>query len=379
MEYLNNHKYFAQVAGSLEKHATIELIELGAEVLQEVPRGVRFTCDKETLYRIVYKSRLVQRVLAPLLSFQCHSEKYLYSQAYHNLEWTRLFSLQHTFSIHTNVSNSHISNSLYAGQVLKDAICDQFRDKYQARPDYSNQNADIVFNLYINDNWATVSLDLAGESLHKRGYRKVMAAAPMQETLAAAVIRLSGWDGQTALYDPMCGSGTLLAEALMHYCRIPAGYLRKDKGLRYLPDFDAAMWKAVVKAADAQIRPLPKALIAGSDANPESLEAARHNLAALPYGEAVELKLSRFQDLSREPNRTLVTNPPYGVRLGDKSSIYKLYNDLGDFLKQKCPASTAYILCGSKDLVKELRLRSHWTKALKNGDIDASLAKIVVR
>ncbi len=379
MEYLNNHKYFAQVAGSLEKHAAAELTELGAEVLQEVPRGVRFTCDKETLYRIVYTSRLVQRVLAPLLSFQCHSEKYLYSQAYHSLDWTKLFSLQHTFSIHTNVSNSNITNSLYAGQILKDAICDRFRDKYQARPDFTTKEADIAFNLYIADNWATVSLDVAGESLHKRGYRKAQTPAPLQETLAAAVVRLSGWQGDNTLYDPMCGSGTILAEELMHYCHIPAGYLRKDRGMHFMPDFDEILWKQVQKTADGRIRPFPEGLIAGSDSSSESIAAAKQNLAALPYGDKVKLRVSRIQDLPRETDRTIVTNPPYGVRLGEQHSISRFYNDLGDFLKQKCPASTAYILCGSKELVKELRLRAHWTKALKNGDLTASLAKIVIR
>lgn len=340
---------------------------------------MRFTCDKQTLYRLVYESRLAQRILAPLLSFQCHSEKYLYNTAFHNLDWTVLFSLQNTFSIHANVSNSHITNSLYAGQVLKDAICDRFRDKFQARPDFSNQAADIVFNLYINDNWATVSLDLAGASLHKRGYRKSMTMAPLQETLAAAVVRLSGWQGENALYDPMCGSGTILAEALMLYCRIPAGYLRKDKGIAFLPDFDENLWKQVRQSADARIRPLPEGLISGSDANPAILVNAANNLKSLPYGDKVELKACRFQDLPQVPGRTIVTNPPYGVRLGDSDSVRILYNDLGDFLKQKCPASLAFVLCGSRQLVKELRLRASWDKALRNGDIEARLAKVVIR
>jgi putative N6-adenine-specific DNA methylase len=379
LEYLKNHKYFAQVAGSLEKHAAQELTELGAEVIQEINRGVRFSCDRQTLYRVVYTSRLIQRVLAPLISFQCHSEKYLYNQAFANLDWTSLFSVTDTFAIITNVSNSNITNSLYAGQILKDAICDQFREKYQARPDFSAKEADIVFSLYINDNWATISLDIAGHSLHKRGYRKGMSLAPLQETLAAAVVKLSGWDGTTTFMDPMCGSGTLLAEALMLYCHIPAGYLRKDTAMAFMPDFDAKLWDKVRKVADAEIRPLPQGLIKGSDISAGTVANARTNLHSLPYGDSIELSVSRFQDLPKEPDRTIVTNPPYGVRLGDKDGTGRLYNDLGDFLKQKCPASVAYVLCGSEELVPMLRLRASWKKSLKNGDIDTKLAKIVIR
>src|SRR5690554_3148101 len=144
-EYMRTGKYFAQIAGSLEAHAKEELIELGAEIIQEVPRGIRFACDTETLYKIIYNARLVQRVLAPLINFDCHSEKYLYSQLHKNIDWTSLFRLDDVFSIISNVSDSNIDNSLYAGQVMKDAIADQFRDKYNARPDFSNRNPDISF------------------------------------------------------------------------------------------------------------------------------------------------------------------------------------------------------------------------------------------
>ena len=142
-EYMRTGKYFAQIAGGLEAHAKEELIDLGAEIVQEVPRGIRFACNPETLYKIIYNARLVQRVLAPLISLDCHSEKYLYSQLNKNVDWTSLFRLDDVFSIISNVSDSKIGNSLYAGQVMKDAICDQFREKYNARPDFSTKDPDI--------------------------------------------------------------------------------------------------------------------------------------------------------------------------------------------------------------------------------------------
>ena len=379
MEYQKTSKYFAQVAGNLEAHAVAELEKLGAAIIQEVPRGFRFSCDKATLYRLCYTSRLVQRVLAPIFSFRCHSEKYLYSQGFKGYDWTSLFSPEHSFNIESNVSGSKISHSLYAGQLLKDAICDRFREKHGRRPDFKLQGADITFNLHLRDNWATISLDLTGISMHKRGYRQSANVAPLQETLAAALVYLSGWKGDRTLTDPMCGSGTILAEALMHYCQIPAGYLRQDKGIQFLPDYDSELYAKIKEEANSKIIPLPQGLLCGSDYNSASIDCARENLANLPGGAAVNLQVCRFQNLSRQTKRFIITNPPYGVRLGNIDSTKQLYNELGDFLKHQCPDSEAYILCGSKELVAELRLRAHWKKSLKNGDIEVKLAKIVVK
>ena len=385
MEYIKNNKYFAQVTGSLEKHAAEELKGLGAEILQEVSRGVRFSCDKETLYKIVYCSRLATRLLAPLISMQCHSEKYLYSQAYNNIDWTSLINLEKCFSIITNVSNSHINNSLYAGQILKDAICDQFKKKYNKRPDFKPKDGDIVLSLYISDNWATISYDITGISMHKRGYREWSNAAPLQETLAAAIIKLSSWDGSTPLYDIMCGSGTLLAEALMYYSNIPAGYLRKTDNIKAMPDFDAKLWEQVLLNENSRIRECPKGLIYGSDISKECVDFTKKNLRNLPFGENVEVCATDFSRLPVREKRVIVCNPPYGVRMNvhsrnaeTKQALSLLYNQLGDFLKQKCPQSEAYILCGKPELIPELRLRAHWKKTLKNGDIEAKLAKIKV-
>ncbi len=379
IEYIKNNKYFAQVAGTVEKYAVKELEAFGADVIQEVPRGVRFSCDQETLYKILYCSRLIQRVLAPIISYNCHSEKYLYSQAFKNVQWTELFDVDDTFSIISNVSNSKIKHSLYASQVLKDAICDQFRMKYDIRPNFSQKEADIVFSLHIQENWATISLDIIGKSLHKRGYRNGFHTAPMQETLAAAIINITEWNGQRPLYDVMCGSGTILAEALMVACHIPAGYLRDNSAVAYLPDYNEELWNKVKSEADSQIIPLKKDLIFGSDKDAESIEFAKDNLKVLPYGENVKFSIKRFQDYKKLNPCTIITNPPYGIRLGDQNSTIKLYQDLGDFLKQKCPDSTAYILCGSVELVSALRLRATWKKTLKNADIETKLAKIVMK
>lgn len=372
-------RYFAVVSGSLEKHARAELESFGAIVHQEVPRGLLFSASTPQLYQILYSARLVQRVLFTLLNFDCHSHKYLYQQASKNIDWLSLFTVDMSFGIVCNVSNSFTKHSLYSSQKLKDAICDSFRARYDARPSFTTQNPDILFNLHIHENRATIALDILGLSMHKRGYRRESVQAPLQETLAAAIVKLSGWDGQTPLWDPMCGSGTLVAEAAMHYCRIPAGYLRDNHRVKYLPDFDERLWEQTIAEANSRIRALPKGLIRASDIDYDAVKASRNNLQLLPHTGVIELFQASIQQAKPGFSGTIITNPPYGVRMGVTADVIKLYNDLGDFLKQKCKGSTAYILCGDKELIKALRLRAHWSKLLKNADLDTRLAKIVIR
>lgn len=377
-EYQRTGRYFIQVAGSLERLARAELLDLGANIHTEVPRGFFVSCNLETLYRIIYTSRLCQRVLAPLVSFACHSEKYLARQSASLLDWTSLFEVDSSFGIDVNLSGSKIKHSLYAGQLVKDAICDQFRAQSGRRPDFRTTNPDINFNLHIKDNYATLAMDLSG-SMHKRGYRSGPSDAPLQETLAAAIVKLSGWDGRNPLSDPMCGSGTLLCEALMSWCRIPAAILRENKYIERFPDHDPKLWKELRAQANQAMRELPDGLISGSDVSATALAVARASLDRLPYGRGVKLVKSRFQELPSQAGRCVITNPPYGVRLEESASVAKIYNDLGDWLKQRCPSSEAYILCGSADLASQLRLRAWWKKSLKNGDLEVKLAKILIR
>jgi putative N6-adenine-specific DNA methylase len=173
----------------------------------------------------------------------------------------------------------------------------------------------------------------------------------------------------------MCGSGSLLAEALMRCCRIPAGYLRERFDFERLPDFEPATWRSVRQSADQAIRPLEKGLIAGSDIDAQAIRAARANLKRLPGGDQVALEVRSFQDLNGLENRTIVTNPPYGLRLGRADQIGPFVTEFGDFLKQRCKGSTAYVYFGKRELLKQVGLRSKWKKPLKNGQLDGRLAR----
>ncbi len=373
-EYQKSGRYFAQVSGGIEELAADELSELGATSLTMAYRGIHFESALSTLYRINYCSRIVTRVLAPLAEFPCHSTKYLYGQA-RQIPWEDLLSPEHTFAIFSSVSHSKIKHSQYAGLKLKDAIVDYFRDKYGRRPSVDKLNPSLWINIHIENNYATISLDTSGGSLHRRGYRQKAGVAPMQETVAAALIRMTGWDGKRAIYDPFCGSGTLLAEALMVYCNIPAGFLRKRFGFEYLPDFERSEWALIKEEADRHIRKLPAGHIAGSDISGPAIGAAKANLGMLPYGKNVELKVSDFRKVEPRQNTVLLANPPYGIRLGDKVNLQNLYKDLGDVLKQRWKGSEAYIYFGERDFISKIGLRTSWKKPLNNGGLDGRLAK----
>ena len=373
-EYQRKSRYFAQVAGSMEDLGAQELSELGARHIKPGYRGLYFEADKATLYRINYTSRLLTRVLAPLATFSCHSSRALYKKA-KDTAWDHLFGAHETFAVRATVTHSKISHSQYAALCVKDAIADYFREKEDQRPAVDRVEPHVWINVYVERNRATLSLDTSGGSLHRRRYGGDRLEAPMQETVAAAIVRLTAWEGSNPLYDPMCGSGTLLGEALMSFSRIPAGYLRDTFGFEHLPDFDPRLWNAVKKDAQQRIRELPEGLIAGSDASPRAIQAARANLDKLPYGDRIPLEVKDFQSLHNLPNTTILCNPPYGIRLGKEDALKDMYKKLGDFLKHRCKNATAYLYCGNRNLIGSIELKPSWKRPLMSGGLDGRLVK----
>lgn len=371
-DYQKTSRYFAQVAGGMEELGAEEISDLGAMRISGAYRGLYFEAEQAVLYRINYCSRLLTRVLAPLRSFQCHSDRYLYRHA-RDIDWPAIIPRGQSFAISANVSHSRIRHSQYAALRLKDAVMDQFKSEHRERPAIDRRRPDIRLNLHIENNRATISLDTSGDSLHRRGYRRETVEAPMQETLAAAVVRLSRWD-ERPLYDPMCGSGTLLCEALMHRTRIPAGFLRERFGFHFLPDFDQALWQKVREQADALIQPLPPGLISGSDESREAVLAAGKNLGTLPFGEAVDLKVAPFQDLPGLEDSVILCNPPYGIRLGNPGEAGILYKAFGDFLKQRCTGATATLYFGNRKMIPKIGLRPSWKRPFFNAGLDGRVA-----
>ncbi len=372
--YQKNGQYFAQAATGTEDLGAEELRELGASDVRSAFRGIYFYGDRECLYRINYQSRFLSRVLAPLAVFDCPDPDILYRKA-QSISWPDIFDVDNTFAVFANVSHSQITHSQYAALRVKDAVADQFRKRHGERPNVDTENPDVRIDLYIHKNKATISLDTSGGSLHRRGYRKEGLEAPMQETVAAVIIRMSGWDGSMPLADPMCGAGTLLIEAMMQYCRIPPGYLRPRFGFEFLPDFDPDIWHSVKKTADQEIQTLPDGLISGSDISPHAVSAAEKNIRNLPSGERIRFIAGAFQDIPNLENSVIVCNPPYGIRMGNREKSDILMKEFGDFLKQRCKGSSAYVYFGDRDLMKRIGLKPSWKKELRNGGLDGRLAK----
>lgn len=361
----------------MEGLGAVELEELGALEVRPVYTGIHFRADRETLYRINYTSRLVSRVLAPIAVFKCHNTGYLYRRAL-RIEWEKILSPEYSFAVSANISNSKIRHSKYAALCLKDAIADYFRQTVGDRPDVDTSSPDLRLNLHIENNRATISMDTSGGSLHQRGYRKESVDAPMRETLAAAIIRLSGWNGEVPIYDPMCGSGTLLCEALLSISRIPSGFLRLRFGFEFLPDFDIHAWDTVRQVQQKLARKVRTGLITGSDRSGRAVSIARRNLGRLPGGSKIDVWVMPFENVRGIKDSVIVTNPPYGIRMGDRNELRSVYMNLGNFLKRRCTGSTAYIYFGSPDMVSWIGLRPSWRKSLKSGNLDGRLAKFVI-
>ncbi len=373
-KYQQDSRYFAQIAEGIKEAGAEELAELGAEEITLEYRGINFKADSAAMYRINYLSRLVSRCVAPIVSFVCHDTDTLYKNA-KQVKWEDFFAEDNTFAISGNVSNSTISHSKYASLCLKDAIADYFRGKTGSRPNVSVRDPDTPLHLHIKNNRAEIGIDTSGGALHRRGYREKTVSAPMQETVAAALIHFTKWDGSCPLYDPLCGSGTLLCEALMRYCNIPSGIFREKFGFECLPDFNATVWKQVKKEADRGIRELPKGLIAGSDISEEAVHASLANIMGLHYGKNISVERSDFRDLSVLEERVIITNPPYGIRMGKDEDLKSFYKDFGDFLKQRCKGSTAYIYLGDRGFIRNIGLKPSWRKPIRAGGLDGRLVK----
>ncbi len=370
-----NTRFFAQCPKGVEPHLETELTELGAEETSSEAGGVSFKATSaESFYRILYCSRLAGRLLLPIWSFTCPDSDELYRRA-GEFPWHELIPAHRSFMVSSHLINSGIKHSQYASLRLKDAIVDQVRQYCGQRPSVDRDTPNLRINLFIQGQDALISLDPCGP-LHQRGYRLESGMAPLKENLAAAILRISGWAGDQPLLDPFCGSGTFLGEALMLAARIPAGYKRTHSSLKFIPGFDPVLWERVKSEADARIRKIDDGLISGSDIHGPSIRKSRHNLFRLPFGEAVQLVKADFRDKKALSPCLLLTNLPYGERMGEEDRLYSLYRDFGDYLKRECKGSQAWLLCGSTELVKHIGLRPKIRIPLFNGPIETRLVHL---
>ncbi len=350
-----------------------ELGELGFQKTHAGFRGVHVEeADPDALYRINYCSRIAGRVLLPMKKFRCFHAKALYQEIM-AIDWIPYIAQGKTFAIDANVTHKQLRNSLFAAQVVKDAICDQFRTKTGRRPSVNPKNPDVQLNLFIHEPWATISFDTSGTPLYKRGYRQDVVEAPMQETLAAALLRIAGYRKEAILCDPCCGSGTLLIEAALIASQTPPGYLRQKWGFMDLPEFSTSVWDKVKAEADAKRQTLSAGHYFGCDINKNAVRICKGNLRVAGFHQAVEVVASDFRDYTPPvlPN-WIIANPPHGRRLEDEESLKGLYRALGEFMKQKsAKPAKGFVFTGSMELAKEVGLAPTRRHVVDNSGIES--------
>jgi putative N6-adenine-specific DNA methylase len=374
---LNAEKYhlFVSCAPALEPLLMEELKELEISSVHLGYRGVSIEeWDWTTIYKINYASRLASRVLLPLARFKCYDRRSLYRHAM-EIDWSPFFKDGRTFAIDANVQHRELRNSLFAAQVVKDAICDQMRQRTGRRPSVQVQNPDVQINLYIQLQNGVISFDTSGEPLHKRGYRQESVEAPLQETLAAAILRLACYTKDQIYLDPCCGSGTILIEAALMASQIPPGYLRKHWGFMQHPHYEPSEWLKVRNQLDAKRTTLSPHLLFGIDRSQSAIRACKINLKAAGFSQQVEIQQADFREFTPEITPQLIlTNPPHGRRLEEEEQLRPLYRALGDFIKNKCAKpGHGYIFTSNLELAKEVGLAAKRRHVLNNGGLDSRL------
>ncbi|MDP9140266.1 MAG: bifunctional 23S rRNA (guanine(2069)-N(7))-methyltransferase RlmK/23S rRNA (guanine(2445)-N(2))-methyltransferase RlmL [Pseudomonadota bacterium] len=357
-----------------------ELLALGLTETQERPGGVAATTTLEQAYRACLWSRLASRVLMPLQRFPAGDTDALYAGA-SAIEWTDLFSATTTFAIEVAGRSQTITHTHYAGLKVKDAIVDHFRAKDQPRPNVDTDNPQIRIHLHLDRENATLSLDLAGDSLHRRGYRRAGVEAPLKENLAAALLVRAGWPALAAqgapLLDPMCGSGTLVIEAAWMAADVAPGILRQQWGFEAWLDHKPAVWARLREEAlarrEAGKTQMP--VIRASDLDPRALEAARTNAERAGVGKAITFSQGDVleADAAGATSGLLISNPPYGERIGTEADLIKLYSLLGVRIKQHFGGWRAAIFTSRVDLGHRLGLSADTKHTFYNGAIPCVL------
>jgi len=360
----------------MEEVLAKELSKLGAISAKPVKRGVQFYGDKKLLYKANYQSRTSLRILKPIATFMAMNEDQLYDEV-RKIDWEEYLDIGKTFSIDGITSYSNITHSKYLALKTKDAIVDQFREKFGKRPNVNTQNPDVAINVRIFKNEATVSLDSSGESLHKRGYRVGAGPAPMNEVLAAGLILLSGWEGDTNFIDPMCGSGTIPIEAALLAKNIPSGYFREDYSFKRWKDFDPDLWNEIKTEAENGKKEFDKAII-GSDWSGRILNIAKDNVSSAKLNNTISLRTSFLDDLEPvEGGGIMIMNPPYGERI-KTDDIIQLYKGIGDALKQNFVGYNAWIISSHQEALKFVGLRPSRNITVYNGQLECKFAKFEV-
>ena len=365
-------QFFATCPRGLENPLMDELLAIGAENLEKTSGGITFFGPMTVCYAANLHSRIATRILLRVSAGKYQNEEDIYQGAL-AVYWHKWFEVTRTISVKVVAQDSPLKSLNFITLKIKDAICDRFRTEVGERPNVQNLHPDVRIHAFLTDNRYMLYLDTSGESLYKRGLRKQAGLAPINENLAAGILKLTGWKTDEPLYDPMCGSGTFLMEAAQMALNIAPG-LGRDFAFERMLRMDFKAWKTMKADAQAACQPVRELPIYGSDVMGASLRDADSNLKAAGLRDAV--KLSKYDILDIDPPEdggVLVMNPPYGVRLGEEDALAAFYPQLGDVLKQRFANWRAYIISADPNLPKLIHLSASKKTPLFNGALECRL------
>jgi putative N6-adenine-specific DNA methylase len=357
----------------LENVLAEELSYLGAKNIDIRKRAVSCEGNKELLYKANLHIRTGLRILLPIMSFRAKNDRELYKKI-SEYNWSKHLDNSKTFAIDSVAFGDVFKHSQYIGLKAKDAIVDQFRKKTGKRPSIDPENPDISINLHVTGDKFTISLDSSGESLHRRGYRDNRHKAPLNEVLAAGMLKIAKWHPDIPLFDPMCGSGTILMEAAMAAKNLPPAWRRKSFCFMNWPDFDEELWKKIREEAEEKITS-PRVTIIGADVSMNAVDITK--LASLNFGLNREIKVSKAAFENQAPPfkaGMIITNPPYGERL-QKDNIIDFYKLIGNVLKHRFSGYDAWIISSNFKAMKNIGLKPDEKHTLYNGPLETKFWK----
>lgn len=372
-------QFFATAPKGMVEPLFEELLELGFKNLTRTASGVEIETNWKGCYKINLESRIASRVLKPLMEFTAYQPEELYNQI-RTHDFTKYIEPNQALVVDAVVKESKMHDQRYVALKIKDAIVDQFRDKFGERPNVDKENAELRIWVRGNKNNYIVALDTSGDALFQRGYRKESGEAPIKENLAAGLLRLIRWDQKIPLVDPMCGAGTFLIEAALMATKTAPGTFRNKFSFQGLKNFDAEAWDQVLDEAMSKEIQDPPIKFYGFDLDRKVIFMAKANAKRAGVDHLIEFKQGPVATLKRPaPEGVLVVNPPYAVRLGDEELLKDVYRDFSHTLKQEFQGWTSWILSGNRELMGAFKMKATRRFQVYNGNLDCRWMQYDIR
>jgi len=370
----NNFKMVAKTLFGFEDILTKELNQMGAMHVEKGVRNVSFVGDKGFMYKANMGLRTAIKILKPIKTFRVVKEQDLYANV-KRIKWENYLKQDRTLAVDATVHHSVFTHSKYTALKTKDAIVDRFRELNGTRPNIDLRFPDLKINVHIDRQRCTISLDTSGESLHRRGYKTATNIAPINEVLAAGLILMSGWDGQTDFMDPMCGSGTILAEAAMIACNIPPNLMRKEFAFERWQDWDVDLFEKIEESLLKKTRDFHHRIL-GYDKSPSAIRKAKENIKNAHLDEFITIKHEDFFKTQKagEEKLHMVFNPPYGERL-ENLNVEEFYGNIGTTLKHGYPNTDTWLITSNLEALKYIGLRPSRKIKVFNAKLESRLVK----